>query len=135
MARLIMAIVSTLLEEIALVVILLWTLPEINIRIPLPAIIVLMVAWAALSVVIYQIGSRALKMKALISLPDMVGCRGKVVSPLTPEGLVRIKSELWIAKSTGGEMETGEKVIVVEQSGLKLVVQNSGTAHDLGQVQ
>ena len=123
--RLIIAIISTLLEEAALVVIVLLGLPRLGIHIPLPGLIALMVLWLAWSVIIYRMGSVALRKKPIISLPDMVGSRGKVVSPLVPEGLVRIKAELWMAKSAGGEIDVGAKVIVVEQDGLKLVVRKS----------
>jgi membrane-bound serine protease (ClpP class) len=123
--RLIMAIISTLLEETALAVIVLWGFPQLSVRVPLAGLIVLMVAWGILSIVIYRAGSRALMTKPLVRLPDMVGSKGKVVSPLDPEGLVRIKGELWVAKSASGEMNLGEEVIVVGQEGLKLVVQRS----------
>jgi len=121
-ARLIVAIVSTLLEEAALAVIVLFGLPELGIEIPLAGLIALMVVWLAVSVIIYRIGSRALRQKPLEKLPDMVGSRGKVVSPLAPEGLVRIEGELWVAKSASGKMNLGDKVAVVEQDGLRLVV-------------
>ena len=120
--RLILAIISTLLEEAALAIIVLLGLPRLGIHIPLPGLIALMVVWLAWSVIIYRMGSVALRRKPLISLPDMVGSRGKVVSPLVPEGLVRIKGELWVAKAAVRELDVGAQVIVVEQDGLKLVV-------------
>jgi len=120
--RLILAIVSTLLEEAALAVVVLWGLPQLGIHIPLAGLIALMVAWGAYAVISYRIGSRALGKKPEIGLPDMVGSKGKVVSPLDPEGLVKIKGELWIAKSAGGRIDTGDEVTVAEQDGLKLVV-------------
>jgi len=121
-ARLIVAIISTLLEEAALAVIVLFGLPELGVEIPLAGLIVLMVVWLAVSVIIYRIGSRALRQKPLEKLPDMVGSRGKVVSPLAPEGLVRIEGELWMAKSASGKINLGNKVAVVKQDGLRLVV-------------
>ena len=120
--RLILAIISTLLEEAALVAIVLWGLPQIGVHIPLPGLIALMVAWAAFSVFTYRMGSRALRRKPVIGLLPMVDSRGKVVSPLVQEGLVRIKGELWQATSAGERIDAGEKVIVVDQEGLKLVV-------------
>ena len=120
--RLILAIFSALLEEAALVVIVLWGLPQLGIHIPLAGLIALMVALAAGDIIIYQMGSRALRRKPMVGLPDMVGSKGKVVSRLDPVGLVRIKGELWEAESAGGRIDTGEKVIVVGQEGLKLVV-------------
>ncbi len=126
--RLILAIISTLLEEAALVAIVLWALPQIGVHIPLYGLIALMVAWAAWSVIVYRICSRALRRKPVISVPDMAGSKGKVVNSLVPEGLVRIRGELWVAKSASGEIKSGGEVIVVGQDGLKLVVRESGPA-------
>ena len=129
MGRLIMAIISTILEETAIVVIVLWALPEIGVHIPLPGLIGLMLAWGVFSVTIYRAGSRALRRKPV--MPDMVGSRGKVMSPLVPEGLVKIKGELWVAKSAGGEIEPGREVIVEAQDRLKLVVRASSATKGL----
>jgi len=126
-ARLVLAIVSTLFEETALVVIVLLGLPRLGIQIPLAGLIALMVAWGAYSVTTYRIGSRALSRKPVVGLPAMVGSKGKVVSPLVPEGLVKIRGELWVAKSTSGRIDIGEEVTVVGQDGLKLVVDKSST--------
>ncbi len=123
--RLILAIISTILEEAAIVAIVRWALPRIDVHIPLWGLIILMVVWLTYSVSTYRMGSRALLRKPVAGLPDMVGSKGKVVSPLAPEGLVKIKGELWIAKSAGAEMEPGGEVIVVEQDRLKLVVRES----------
>ncbi|MFC1991200.1 NfeD family protein [Chloroflexota bacterium] len=123
--RLIFAIISNTLEEVAIVVIVLWGLPKMGIHIPIWGMIIIMIAWAAYSIFTFRIGTRALMRGDVIGLPDMIGCRGAVVSQLTPEGLVRIHGELWIAKSAGGEMKKGEQIIVVSQDRLKLVVQNS----------
>ena len=120
--RLILAILSTLLEEVAIVVIVLWGLPQLDIRIPLPGLITLMVAWGAFAVFIYRVGSRALRMKPVAGMLTMVGSRGKAASPLAPDGFVRIKAELWEAKSLSGKIGTGEEVMVVGQDGLKLIV-------------
>ena len=135
MGRLILAIISTLLEEVALVAIVLWALPEIDIHIPLPGLIAMMVAWLTYSVTMYRIGSRALRRKPVISLPHMAGSKGKVVNSLVPEGLVRVRGELWIAKSAGGEIEPGKEVTVVSQDGLRLVVRESGAVNEPDKVE
>jgi len=129
-ARLVLAIVSTLLEEAALVVIVLLGLPRLGIHIPLAGLIALMVAWLAFSIFSYQMGSQALRRKPTVGLPDMAGSKGKVVSPLVPEGLIRIKGELWIAKSAGGGIDTGEEVTVIGQDGLKLIVRKSSISEE-----
>ena len=120
--RLIIAIVSTALEEAALAAGVLWGLPKLGIHIPLWVLIIMMAAWCAYTVITYRMGSRALRRKPIPGLLDMAGSEGKVVSPLAPEGMVRIKGELWMAKSTSERMDTGEEVTVVGQDGLKLIV-------------
>ena len=129
--RLVLGIISTMLEEAAIVAIVRWGLPQIDVHIPLPGLIALMVVWLAYSVFTYRMGTRALMTKQLVGLPDMIDSKGKVVSPLAPEGLVRIRGELWVAKSASGEMKPDGEVIVVGQDGLKLVVRERSTADDL----
>ncbi|MBA7700729.1 hypothetical protein ES703_109452 [subsurface metagenome] len=51
------------------------------------------------------------------------GSNGEVVKTLAPEGLVKIKGELWAAKSAGRRIDTSEEITVVGQEGLKLIVQ------------
>jgi len=122
--RLILAIISTILEEAAIVAIVLLGLPRLGIHVPLAGLIALMAAWGAYSIIIYRMGSRALSRKPVIRLP-VTGSHGRVVSRLAPEGLVRIESELWVATSAGAEIDVGTEVIVVEQDGLKLIVRKS----------
>ena len=134
-ARLIFAIISTLLEEAAIVIIVLWGLPKIEVHIPMAGLITLMVAWATYSVISFQIVSRSLRKIHVARLPDMVGSKGKVVSSLAPEGLVMNSGELWVAKSLSSEMQPGEEAIVVAQDGLKLVVGESSTDHELESIE
>ena len=120
-ARLIYAIVSILLEDAAIVVIALWGLPQLGIEIPLGVLITVMVLFLALSILLYQAGSRALRQKP-VPLSVMIGTKGKVVSPLAPVGLIKIKDELWQAESVSGKIDVGKEVMVTEQDGLKLIV-------------
>ena len=120
-ARLIYAIVSILLEEAAIVVIALWGLPQLDIEIPLGVLITVMVLFLALSILLYQAGSRALRQKP-VPLSVMIGTKGKVVSPLAPVGLIKIKDELWQAESVSDKINVGKEVMVTGQDGLKLIV-------------
>ena len=120
--RLIAAIISNMIEEAALVAIVLVGLPEMDINIPLPGLIAMMVAWGVLSVVIYRMGSRALRRRPVTGMEAMVGIRGKVVSPLAPEGLVKIGAELWRAKSAGGSIDVGQEVTVLGSEAKRLIV-------------
>ena len=120
--RLVFAVVTTALQEAVLVAIVLWGLPQLGVYIPVGGLIAIMVAWAVNAFVFYRIGSRALRRKPVPGLPTLVGGKGKVVSSLAPDGVVRISGELWEATSASGRVDPGEEVTVVEQDGLKLIV-------------
>jgi membrane-bound ClpP family serine protease len=120
--RLIIAIVTTIIEEAALAAIVLWGLPRVGVNLHVGVLIALMVALAAYAITTYRMGSRALKRKPVVGLPDMVGARGRAVGDLAPEGTVRIKGELWESKAEGRKINAGANVTVVGQEGLKLIV-------------
>jgi membrane-bound serine protease (ClpP class) len=120
--RLVIAIVTTVLQEAALAAILLWGLPELDIRVPLGVLIAIMAVWAANAVFFYRIGSRALRRKPVSGLGAVVGDKGKAAGTLAPDGIVKIRDELWEATSASGQIEPGEEVTVVEQDGLRLIV-------------
>jgi membrane-bound serine protease (ClpP class) len=124
-ARLIWAILSTLLEEAAIVALVRIGLPEFGIELPLGVLIAVMVAWATVAVIFYRMGSRALRRKPLVGLLTMVSGKGKVVSPLDPEGVIKISGELWRARSVIQKIDVGEEVIVKDQDGTKLIVVKS----------
>lgn len=124
--RLILAIITSTLEEFVIYSIWRWALPEFNIHLPVPVLIGMMVAWAIFSVSLFVFTTRILKKQIPVGLPSMIGTRGKVASSISPEGMVRIKSELWSARSNEGSLAVGEAVEVVGEDGLKLLVQKTG---------
>jgi membrane-bound serine protease (ClpP class) len=120
--RLIWAIITNILEEAAIAAIVLWGLPRLGVNLPLWSMIVLMLAWLAFSTFTYHKGSYALMLKPVAGLTSMTGGRGKAVNALALDGMVRIRGELWNARSVSGRVEIGEEVEVVGQGGLKLLV-------------
>lgn len=120
--RLILAILSTLVEEIALALFILLGLPRLGVHLPLGAIIGSLSGLATYAVISYRMGSKALLQKPLAGLTDMTGGHGIVKQALSPQGIVMVNSELWVAECTEGQIEAGEKVSVVGQKGLKLIV-------------
>jgi len=121
--RLPLAIFSNALEAGAIVLLVKCVLPLWGIGIPVWGLVVILAAWAVISVLIYRCGSRALERKAVAGLPDMAGLKGVVVKDINPEGTVRIKGELWRARSET-LVETGREVEVVSQQGMTLVVRS-----------
>lgn len=125
-ARLVLAIISTSLEEVAIYVIWRWLLPEFGIKLPFQVLIGVMVAWVAFGIWLFIFTTRTLGKQVPVGLPSMIGTKGKVASRLSPEGMVRIKGELWGATSAGGDVDAGEEVVVVSEDGLMLSVRRAG---------
>ncbi len=121
-ARIVLAVVSTLAVEMALFSVWRWVLPQYGIRVPLWVLVAVMTGWAIFAVLDFWFVTHIIRRKGLVGLPHMEGTQGKVAVPLDPEGLVRIGGELWGARSEDGPIQAGEKVVVVGQDGLQLMV-------------
>ena len=126
--RLIFAIISTIIEEIAIAAAGIWGLPEIGVNFPLWATILVMIAWLSYSVYAFRKGTKALKIGHILGMPNMVGTKGRVTSALNPEGWVKIRGELWSARSLSGEIHPGRDIVVIGQKRLKLEVKESDPA-------
>jgi len=114
------AITTSLLDELALVAVVLWLLPRFGIDIPLWGLALLMIALGEYSYIIYKLGKKALDKKPIVS-PD-IGNRGKTTTPLTPRGYVRLGTEMWKASSIDSSIDAGEEVVVVGMQGMTLLV-------------
>jgi len=123
-ARLAIGIIRLGLELLALYAIWRWILPDLDIELPLFLIILAMVAWSSFSVVRFVLATRALRRPETPGLPSPIGGVGRVLTPLTPQGTVKIKGETWSAILVEGERaEVGEEVTVMDMDGLCLHVQ------------
>jgi membrane-bound ClpP family serine protease len=120
--RMILAVISTALEEITIWVIWRWVLPDFGLNLPVVFLVSIMIAWLVFSVWLFLFTTRVLRKQVQAGLPSMIGTRGKVTHVLNPEGTVKIRGELWSAVAEEGEIEAGEEIIVVEQNSLKLTV-------------
>lgn len=120
--RLIVAIITTLLDDVIILALLIWGLPRLGIKLPIPVFVVIGIILIILSILIYISGSKALRKKVPKGMTDMTGLTGTVISNLDPEGMIRIKGERWKAKTYGETIYCGEEVIVTGQSGLTLFV-------------
>ena len=126
LARLVVAIVSTAAEEVLIWSIWRWLLPEFEIKLPVAALIGIMIGWAVFSIWLFIFTSHTLKRQVPVGLPSMVGATGKAAGKLAPAGMVKIRGELWGANSTEGDIDTGESIMVIGEDGLKLLVRKAG---------
>jgi len=121
-ARLVIAIVTSLLDEGIIIAFIIFGLPRLGVHIPLYGTILIGVAFLVYAVGFYTIGSRILKKKPIPGFSEMIGTEGRAVNRLDPQGVVKIESELWDAKAETGKINAGTEVVVVDQYGLKLIV-------------
>ena len=113
------AVITTVLQEVALFVVVLWVLPEFGISIPTLGLVLMMVILGVYACTAYVLGIRALRKKPLIT--PGVGGKGKTVTSLTPVGYVRVRGELWRA-SSDSNVDAGEEVDIVGIEDMTLLV-------------
>jgi len=116
------AIVSTLLEEIAIAVIGLWLLPKYDINIPVWVVVLIMVGWAAYNIITYKPSKRVLDKDIPSPAEDMIGCEGTARTCLDPDGMVQVRGALWKATATDSAIDNGEEIVVVGIKRLTLLV-------------
>ena len=114
-----LAITTSLLEEAALVAVVLWLLPRVEINIPLWGLILMMIALGVYNYINYRLGKKALIKKPMISLD--IGSRGRTTTPISPKGYVRVNGELWQA-SSNSTIDAGEEITVVGIEGITLLI-------------
>jgi len=115
----VLTITTTLLEETALVAVVLWLLPRVAINIPLWGLILMMIALGVYNYINYRLNKKALVKKPMIS-PD-IGSRGRTTTPISPTGYVRVNGELWQASSSS-TIDAGEEIAIVGIEGMTLLI-------------
>ncbi|MCL0091985.1 hypothetical protein M1N58_01350 [Dehalococcoidales bacterium] len=117
-----LTILVVLLDEIILVAIFLFILWLLGIYLPLWALLAIAVALGIWFLVQYKLIVPILNQRQITGSQGMLGLKGKVVTPLAPNGYIKINGELWQASSTETNISTGEEVVVVGIDRLKLIV-------------
>jgi membrane protein implicated in regulation of membrane protease activity len=115
----VLTITTTLLEEAALVAVVLWLLPRVAINIPLWGLIIMMIALGVYNYINYRLNKKALVKKPMIS-PD-IGSRGRTPTLISPKGYVRVNGELWQASSSS-TIDAGEEIAIVGREGMTLLI-------------
>jgi membrane-bound ClpP family serine protease len=129
-ARTLLTVFLVLGDEIIIVLIVLFILWNLGVDLPLWALIPLVVGLGAFSVMLYKLVDPVLNKKQITGREGMIGREGKVVTPLAPEGVIKVRGELWKASSTEASISTDEEVIVVRLEGLKLLVRRKNGAEE-----
>ncbi len=132
-ARLIVAVVTTIAQEVAIVLIVVFALPPVGVRLAPGWLILILVVWGSMMFSLYRAGSSALAKKPMTGFTRMADTTGMVVRALEPRGAVMIRGELWDAVSFDGKrINEGEEVLVLSQQGLKLTVKRAKRGESAG---
>ena len=115
-------LVTTIIEELVLVAVLLWLLPQFGINIPIWLFIALVLTWAGWSYLTYRLGKSAIGRPPAVGPEAMVGTICQTTTPLCPKGYVQSGTELWRAYSIAGDIDAGVEVVIVGIKGLTLFV-------------
>ena len=113
-----------LLDEVAVVALVLLALWYFKIKLPVLVIIVLVLLLGALVFLTHRVIVPSFHRKQVTGREAMVGLEGTVTESLGPDGVVRVAGEYWQATSVGGYILVGEEIEVVASVKLKLTVKS-----------
>jgi membrane-bound serine protease (ClpP class) len=92
-------------------------------EISLTVIISSAVLTALFFLLIIGLGLKAQRGKPVTGMEGIIGEIGETITPLDPNGKVRIHGEIWNAVSSSGSIKKGKAVKVIGIENLKLFVQ------------
>ncbi len=128
------SLVRLVSDEAALAAVVLWLLPGFGINISIWLLIVFMAAWAVYSCLTSMLVGKVVAKASAVGPEALFGVKCRTTTPLSPEGYVRVGTELWRACSMAGDVETGAELVIVGINRLTLLVRPStDTSFDEGQ--
>ena len=116
--RILVAIIASLIDEVALVVAVVWVLPRLGVEVPVWLVILLAILFLASGVWTLVV----VKKRPNLGFENQIGVKALAVTRIRKKGLVRIGRENWAARTEGPEIEPGTNVVVVSQNALILTV-------------
>lgn len=127
----VLAVMGILADEMAILVILAFILPAMGINVPPKIIALLIVILLVKDVVFIPLLLPVLEKRAITGREALLGERARVVEELSPQGLVKLGSELWRAECLNGSAQEGEDVVVVGVRGNVLLVERRTRERDV----
>lgn len=113
-----------LLDEAAVVVLVLLILRALKVELALPVAVIGALLLGAAVFIIHKAVIPSFHRKQVTGAEGLVGLAGKVVEPLALVGIIRVCDEYWKAKSVDGDIEAGEEVEILGLEGLTLIVRH-----------
>ena len=115
-----------MLDEVVVIVGILLLIHFLGIQIPLPIMIGGGITVGIFVLIIHIAVIPSFHRKQVTGREGMVGERGRVVDQLNPFGTIIVKGEYWKAKSLDDNIELDEKVEILGNAGLTLIVKREG---------
>ena len=115
-------VLISLIDDILIVAVVILALWYFKVKLPLWAIILIVLALGTFTFVRTWFVVPSFRRKKVTGAEAMIGTVGEVVEPLTPNGTIRIGVEYWQAKSLDGDIEAGESVEILRIERLKIEV-------------
>ena len=115
-----------LLDEAAVIIVILVILHFLGIQIPLPIMIGGGIIVGIFVLIMHIAVIPSFHRKQVTGREGMIGEQGRVVKPLTPFGTIIVKGEYWKAKSLDNNIGIDENVEIVGNEGLTLKVKREG---------
>ncbi|CAB49462.1 NfeD family protein [Pyrococcus abyssi] len=116
-------ILAILSDEIAVLVFFLLILPELGFNIPLKLVLILVSILVLKDALLIKLFLDVLKKKPEVGIEGLIGERGIVVEDLTPEGMIKVRGELWRARAISGSIKKREAVKVIRVEGNIMIVE------------
>ena len=115
-------LIVLMLDEAAILTVVLLILYYLGVRIPLGATIGLSIGLFIVVFLLHLAIIPVFHKKPVTGIESMIGMKCRVTEPLNPTGMVAIKNEYWRAESVDGQIDAGQEAEVVDSSGLILKV-------------
>lgn len=115
-----------LLDELAVVVLVLLALWYFDVNMPASLAVVLALVLGGVVFLTHRVIIPSFHRKEVTGRSAMVGLEGSVIEPLRPDGMVRVTGECWKATAPDGYIPEGETIEVIGSAGLTLTVRRKG---------
>ena len=115
-------VLASLLDDAAIALLVLLILWFLKIPISLPVIIFLVLLFIVTVFIMHRLIIPTLHRKITTGSEGMIGLKGDVIEPLTPDGVIQVSGEYWKARSIDENIAVGEQVEIVGLDGFVLKV-------------
>ena len=115
-------IVLLLLDEAIVVGLLFLILWKLDVPLHIGGVIAIACVVAVIVFFLHKALFPVLQDGSKLNSSTRIGLEGKVVTMLSPKGIVKIRGELWKAAALEATVEVGDSIVVVGIEGLKLLV-------------